>query len=91
MRSIVVDCGAVKSEADFWSAYLHAAEPEGAGYFGRNLDAFWDGLNGGPGWPGECRLQFVNTLPLQAFRGGAFLQVLRDIAGRSTAVEVTFE
>ncbi|WP_084513716.1 barstar family protein [Azovibrio restrictus] len=91
MRSIVIDCGSVQSEADFWSAYVRTAEPEGAGHFGRNLDAFWDGLNGGPGWPGECRLLFINTSPLHAFRGGKFLEVLRDIASRSKAVEVKFE
>ena len=91
MRIIVVDCSAVQSEADFWSAYVKTAEPEGSGYFGRNLDAFWDGLNGGPGWPGECELQFTNTRHLQAFRGGQFVEALRDIASRSTYVKVTLE
>lgn len=91
MRSTVIDCGAVRSEADFWSAYVRVAEPEGAEHFGRNLDAFWDGLNGGPGWPGESHLRFINTLPLQPFRGGLFLEALRDIARRSTTVKVTFE
>ena len=92
MRSIVIDCGAVQSEAGFWSAYVRTAEPEGAGYFGRNLDAFWDGLNGGPGWPGDdCQLRFINTSPLQSFRGGLFFEALRDIASRSTSVKVSFE
>ncbi|MDG5975855.1 hypothetical protein H010_11364 [Hydrogenophaga taeniospiralis CCUG 15921] len=91
MQSIVVDCSAVHSEVDFWSAYVRATEPEGAGYFGRNLDAFWDGLNGGPGWPGECQLRFINTAPLRSFRGGLFLEALRDIASRSTTVKVTVE
>ena len=91
MRTIVIDCGAVQSEADFWAAYVRAALPEGAGYFGRNLDAFWDGLNGGPGWPGECALQFANTGHLAKFRDGRFVEALRDIAGRSTFVKVTFE
>lgn len=91
MRSIVIDCRDVQSEPDFWSAYVLAAEPEGAGYFGRNLDAFWDGLNGGPGWPGDCWLRFVNTSALQPLRGGVFLDALRDIAARSTLVKVDFE
>lgn len=91
MRTIVVDCLTVHSEADFWSAYVKSAEPDSLGYFGRNLDAFWDGLNGGPGWPGECELQFINTEHLQAFRGGYFLEALRDIASRSTIVKVTFD
>ncbi|WP_438042119.1 barstar family protein [Sorangium sp. So ce128] len=91
MRSIVVDCGPVQTEADFWSAYVIAAEPEGAAYFGRNLDAFWDGLNGGPGWPGECELKLVNTRSLDRLRDGQFVQALRDIASRSTFVKVTLE
>jgi ribonuclease inhibitor len=91
MRSIVIDCGAVQSEADFWSAYVRMAEPEGAVYFGRNLYAFWDGLNGGPGWPGECELRFINRSYLRAFRDGAFIKALNDIARRSTGVKVNFE
>jgi ribonuclease inhibitor len=91
MRSIVIDCGAVQSEADFWSAYVRIAEPKGAGYFGRNLDAFWDGLNGGPGWPSECELRFINTSSLRALRNGAFIEALHDIASRSTEVKVTVE
>ncbi len=91
MRSIVIDCSAIESEVDFWSAYVHASEPEGAGYFGRNLDAFWDGLNGGPGWPGKCQLRFVGTSSLQGFRGGLFLEALRGIAERSTVVKVILE
>jgi ribonuclease inhibitor len=91
MRTIVVDCLTVQSEADFWSTYLKSAEPDGSGYFGRNLDAFWDALNGGPGWPGECELQFTNTRHVQAFRSGHFLEALRDIATRSSIVKVTFD
>ena len=91
MRSIVVDCGTVRTEAEFWLAYLDAADPEDSGYFGRNLDAFWDGLNGGPGWPGECTLKFVNTQALHAFREGRFIEALREIASESTLVKVTFE
>ncbi|MES2948706.1 MAG: barstar family protein [Pseudomonadota bacterium] len=91
MQSIIVDCRAIQSEADFWSEYVQATEPEAAGYFGRNLDAFWDGLNGGPGWPGECELRIINTKPLQGFRNGQFIDALRSIASRSTFVKVTLE
>ncbi|WP_433931538.1 barstar family protein [Sorangium cellulosum] len=91
MSPVIVDCSAVQTEADFWSAYVRAAEPEGAVYFGRNLDAFWDGLNGGPGWPGECELKFVNTQPLHRLRDGQVIRALRDIASRSTFVKVTLE
>jgi len=91
MRSIIVDCGAVRTEADFWSAYVGAVDPEGVGYFGRNLDAFWDGLNGGPGWPGECTLKFIHTQALHGFREGLFMEALREIASQSTLVQVIFE
>jgi RNAse (barnase) inhibitor barstar len=91
VKTIVVDCSAVQSEADFWSAYLLSAVPEGAGYFGRNLDAFWDGLNGGPGWPGECEVRFINTAHLKRLRDGAFIQALNDIASDSALVKVSIE
>ncbi|WP_133680716.1 barstar family protein [Paludibacterium purpuratum] len=91
MRTIVVDCLSVQSEADFWATYVATAEPNGAGYFGCNLDAFWDSLYGGPGWPGECELQFINTRHLQVFRSGCFLKALHDIASRSTVIKVTFD
>lgn len=91
MRSIIVDCRGVQSEADFWSVYIRATEPEGVEYFGRNLDAFWDGLHGGPGWPGQCELRFVNTESLQDLRNGQFVEALRDIASRSTLVKVTLD
>ncbi|MCM5679972.1 barstar family protein [Schlegelella sp. S2-27] len=91
MRTIVVDCLTVQSEADFWSEYVKSAQPDGSGYFGRNLDAFWDALNGGPGCPGECELRFINTGHVQAFRSGHFLEALRDIASRSSIVKVTFD
>jgi ribonuclease inhibitor len=91
MKTIVVDCGAVQSEADFWAEYVRVTEPDDSGYFGRNLDAFWDGLNGGPGWPGECELQFINIGHLRAFRDGQFVEALQDIASRSTFVKVTLE
>lgn len=57
MRTSVVHCLNVQSESDFWSAYGKSAQPDGCGNFGRNLDALWDGLNGGLGWSGECELQ----------------------------------
>ena len=95
MRAITVDCANLESEAAFWHAYLEATKPEGAGYFGRNLDAFWDALNGGPGWPGECEIKFTNTNRLRSFRNGAFYEALaeiaRDIARESKSVRIHFE
>jgi RNAse (barnase) inhibitor barstar len=91
MRAVTIDCGDVHSEGDFWDRYVLAALPEGSGYFGHNLDAFWDGLNGGPGWPGECELHFVNTHTLAKFRDGRFLSALRKIAGDSQFVRVVID
>ncbi|WP_133680714.1 barstar family protein [Paludibacterium purpuratum] len=91
MRIIVVDCLSVESESDFWETYVASIEPDGASCFGRNLDAFWDGLNGGPGWPGDCEIQFINTKHMQAFRNGCFLKALHDIASPSTFVKISFD
>jgi len=91
MRSIIVNCDTVHTEAEFWAAYINAATPEGAGYFGQNLNAFWDALNGGPGWPGECELRFINTYQLQNLYHGRFVQELYDIASKSKFVKVILE
>ena len=91
MRSYTIDCALLKDEGAFWQAYLAATEPEGAGYFGRNLNAFWDALNGGPGWPGECQLMFINTASLKALHEGRFYQALEKIARDSEFVDVCLE
>jgi hypothetical protein len=65
--------------------------PCSAGFLGHNLDASWDGLNNGSGWPGECELRFVDTRTLAGFRNGEFLEALRDIARRSTHVRMALE
>jgi RNAse (barnase) inhibitor barstar len=91
MGSYTVDCANLKDESAFWQAYLAVTKPEGAGYFGCNLDAFWDALNGGPGWPGECQLKFVNTASLKTLREGRFYQALQEIARDSELVEVHLE
>jgi RNAse (barnase) inhibitor barstar len=88
MASITVDCSGVQTEAEFWAEYLRVAKPEGAGYFGRNLDAFWDALNGGPGWPGECDLYFTNTDSIRSFRDGRFYEALLKIASESSWVKL---
>jgi len=88
MRVISIDCLGVNSEAEFWQAYISASQPEGAGHFGCNLDAFWDALHGGPGWPGECMLRFTNTAAVASFRDGNFLKALRGIASESKQVRI---
>lgn len=91
MGTYTIDCAAVTDEESFWRAYLSATNPEGAGYFGRNLDAFWDALHGGPGWPGECELCFINTSSINNFREGQFYSALQQIAKDSKHVRVRLE
>lgn len=91
LPTITIDCASVRTREDFWSEYLAAAKPEGAGYFGRNLDAFWDALAGGPGWPGECVLRIANTSSLKSIDGGRFYDALAEIARDSRIVHVVLE
>jgi ribonuclease inhibitor len=92
LSEITVDCAPVQTEADFWRVYVATVKPEGARYFGRNLDAFRDAiLGGGPGWPGECVLRFVNTAQLKTFGDGRFHTVLVEIAQSSRFVQVVVE
>lgn len=95
MQEVVIDCSGIGSTEEFWQRYLDAAKPEGAALFGRNLDAFWDAIEGGgPGWPGEVSLVFRHSAQLSALRtrGGdaSFLNALKTIAGEATAVTVKF-
>ena len=87
----VIDCSDVRSEREFWDAYIRAAEPEGAEFFGRNLDAFWDALQGGPGGPAPRDLRFVGTAHLADLRDGTFLRALQRIAHESAWVNITLE
>ena len=48
----VLDGTRVRTLEDFWRVVLDAFDSPGRQYFGRNLDAFADCLNGGPGGPG---------------------------------------
>jgi ribonuclease inhibitor len=62
MKKYILDCESVQSDGDFWDLYCEVVRPEGEGYFGRNLDAFWDAVSaGGPGWPGDCQIELVNV------------------------------
>ncbi len=90
-KTYFVDCSRVNSESEFWQAYLLETQPKGADNFGRNLDAFWDALNGGPGWPGDCTLVFRNMAVVKEFRHCQFYRALVRIALASEFVEVVFE
>jgi RNAse (barnase) inhibitor barstar len=94
MHEIIIDCTGVASTDELWERYLDAAKPEHASMFGRNLDAFWDAIEGGgPGWPGEVNLTFKNSGQLAALRirdgSGSFLDALRRIARDATALRIT--
>ncbi len=84
MKEILINCTNIDSEKGFWVAYLQHVKPDGAEYFGRNLNAFWDALSsGGPGWPGDdegCIIRFTNTRSVKRIRGGKFYESLQEIA-----------
>lgn len=89
MREFIIDCSEFNHEADFWTAYLSTTRPEGAQLLGRNFDAFWDALSaGGPGWPGECVLRFVNTDVLRHLQDGKFYLTLQEIALGSRTIAI---
>lgn len=84
-----LDCTSVSSEAEFWELYVAELRPEGADLFGRNLDALWDALNGGPGWPGKGEIVLMNAEHLSPLRDGYFLKALREIARDAELVKLT--
>ncbi|MEX8195411.1 barstar family protein [Comamonas guangdongensis] len=93
MREYTIECRGLKSEAEFWAAYLAEVKPDGAHYFGRNLNAFWDAVSvGGPGSPGDnCALRFVHTDSLSTWRNGEFVSALRRIAAESKWVVICID
>jgi RNAse (barnase) inhibitor barstar len=91
LNVFTIDCARIESEEEFWRAYLTATNPEGAGLFGRNLDAFRDALSGGPGWPGVCVMYFTNTERIQSLQSGYFYEALLEIAHESDDVSVYIE
>ncbi|MFM2479505.1 barstar family protein [Celerinatantimonas sp. MCCC 1A17872] len=83
MTKYTIDCENVHSKSEFWKQYLAIVEPEGAGYFGRNLDALWDALHaGGPGFPDEsdCTIRLINTDSIKLIDDGAFYHALKQIS-----------
>ncbi|WP_438747687.1 barstar family protein [Pararhizobium sp. O133] len=94
MREVVVDCSGIRSPDEFWQRYLDAAQPEDAAFFGRNLDAFWDAIGGGLGWPGDVTLVLLHSNKLSTLRtmnqSGSFLDALKEIAKEATQINVKF-
>jgi ribonuclease inhibitor len=87
-NTLVIDCQGIGTEAQFWDRYVDAIPPESRRYFGRNLDAFNDALAGGPGWPGDVDVQFLNAASLRGIRDGDFLSALEEITAQSG--QITF-
>lgn len=83
MKTVVVDCHGVNDRAAFWQRYVAEVKPQGAAHFGRNLDAFWDALHGGPGMPEQDEVRFANSAELARIDGGKLLEALRRIARES--------
>jgi len=93
MREIIIDCTGVTTADELWQRYVDAAKPEDASMFGRNLDAFWDAVEGGgPGWPGEVNLTFKHSDQLSTLRtpggNGSVLEGLRCIAAGVSALRI---
>jgi len=92
MKTFVIDCSAVTREMELWEKYVEVTQPEGVEFFGYGLDAFNDAITGGgPGWPGECEIYFINTARIQRFRDGAFYKYLEKIAAESTSARLHLE
>ncbi|MFZ6814593.1 barstar family protein [Undibacterium sp. Rencai35W] len=91
MQIYTIDCKDVLSEVDFWQIYLQTVEPEGTHYFGKNLHALWDGVNGGPGWPGLCELHFINTQSLRTLNDCLFYEQLCKLAKKSKTIQIFIE
>ncbi|WP_418136699.1 barstar family protein [Agrobacterium sp. El2ro-1b] len=94
MREIHIDCSDVSSTEEFWQRYVDTVEPRDSGLFGRNLDAFWDAVEGGgPGYPGEVSLVFMNSAHLSGLKtrnGVAFLDALKTIADETSVGNIKF-
>jgi RNAse (barnase) inhibitor barstar len=90
MRTVTIDCAGVEDEGAFWDLYLREADPEGTDYFGCNLNAFWDAIHGGPGYPGEVKLVFLNSEILRRFTDGVFFHHLQEIARDQQWVPIEF-
>lgn len=83
MNKYTIDCVDFEIELDFWNGYLAIVVPDGAEFFGKNLDAFWDALSaGGPGYPGDesSVIEVVNTETIRRFRDGNFYRDLIKVA-----------
>jgi hypothetical protein len=80
MATYTLDGSRIRTEGQFWEEYVVVVQPNGAEYFGRNLNAFNDALSGGPGWPGDnLTLRILHSKELSNAVGAKFLESIRDI------------
>jgi hypothetical protein len=87
--TFILDGSRITSPDAFWDAYVAVVQPEGAEYFGRNLNALNDGLWGGPGWPGDdFVLQISNATALEHYLGIEFVETLRDVFAHSQSAKL---
>lgn len=93
MRTAVIDCAGITSVEEFWQAYLDSTMPYAPGYFGRNLNAFWDAISGGgPGCPVDYeQLNFINLRELVGTdpNGALWYEDFRDLASKAKDIKVT--
>jgi Barstar (barnase inhibitor) len=89
MLKVSINCDPLRTETEFWDAYLRAVQPEGAAAFGRNLNALRDALlGGGPGWPGDVELSLLNSDRLRDIDQGSFFAVLEQLSVESEHVRI---
>ena len=79
----IIDASDIGTSNEFWNRYIEIVQPDGLRYFGKNLDALWDALDGGgPGFPGddESTIKIINSQNLKSIRDGKFLDALQKIS-----------
>lgn len=90
--SLIIDCDGIVNIEEFWDRYESSVGAENTRFFGRNLDALWDALEGGgPGCPDATYLIFRNTAELRDLRtrsGNSFPAALHEIATGVSRIRV---
>lgn len=90
--ALVIDCSGVKDVNDFWNRYVAVIGHDNCRFFGRNLDALRDSLEGGgPGSPDASRLSFINIADLEAVAGTEFVNELRALVARVSNIDARID
>ncbi|WP_412029764.1 barstar family protein [Deinococcus yunweiensis] len=90
-EEVTIDCSGIQTTEQFWEIYVREAQVHGSQYFGRNLDALWDGLNGGPGMPRFNAVRLKHSDSLGHLLDGRFLAALKRIAANADAIRLIVE